>query len=137
MGMFISAPSAPPSPTIKPPVPPNGPAVKVELKQVSSVKEIFSNNQAKLKCIVTGQDQNVVNQIQITWQINGNPVINNITPTQSGVSTMTLTRTEWMRNNNVGCSATKDDMTLASQELTIRKGGKLLSVFDGDRLVEQ
>ncbi|KAF1379360.1 hypothetical protein PFLUV_G00175260 [Perca fluviatilis] len=35
---------------------------------------------------------------------------------------MTLTRTEWMRNNNVGCSATKDDMTLASQDLTIRKG---------------
>ncbi|TDH02761.1 hypothetical protein EPR50_G00156190 [Perca flavescens] len=35
---------------------------------------------------------------------------------------MTLDRTEWMRNNNVRCSATKDDMTLASQDLTFRKG---------------
>ena len=92
------------------------------------------------KCIVTGQDQNVVNQIQITWQINGSTVTNNIPTTQMGssrVSTMTLTLTEWYKVNNVGCSATKDDMTPVIQDLTFRKGGMLLSVFDGDRLVEQ
>ncbi|KAF1379356.1 hypothetical protein PFLUV_G00175220 [Perca fluviatilis] len=96
----------------------------MELNQPSP-KEIFNNNQAMFKCIVTGQDQNVVNQIQITWQINGSTVTNNIPTTQmrsSRVSTMTLTLTEWYKVNNVGCSATKDDMTLASQELTIRKG---------------
>ncbi|KAF1379359.1 hypothetical protein PFLUV_G00175250 [Perca fluviatilis] len=95
--------------------------VKMELNQPSP-KEIFSNNQAKLKCIVTGLDQNVVDQIQITWNIDGSPVTNNITPTQSGVSTMTLTRTEWYKVNNVGCSATKDDMTPVIQDLTFRKG---------------
>lgn len=134
MGMFISAP---PSQTIKPPVPPNGPAVTVQLKQVSSVKEIFSNNQAEFKCIITGKDQNVVNQLQITWEIDGKTVTKNITPTQSGVSTMTLTRAEWYQVNNVCCSARKNNVIETSQKLTFRKGGMLLSVFDGDRLVEQ
>ncbi|TDG95860.1 hypothetical protein EPR50_G00244510 [Perca flavescens] len=95
--------------------------VKMELNQPSP-KEIFSNNQAKLKCIVTGPEQNVVDQIQITWKIDGSPVTNNITPTQSGVSTMTLTRTEWYKVNNVRCSATKDDMTPVIQDLTFHKG---------------
>uniref|UniRef100_A0A8C9YCZ3 Ig-like domain-containing protein n=1 Tax=Sander lucioperca TaxID=283035 RepID=A0A8C9YCZ3_SANLU len=105
------------------PLPPNGTDVKMELNQ-SSPKEIFSNNQAELKCIITGQDPNVVNQIQITWQINGSPVTNTIPTTQSGVSTMTLTLTEWYKVNNVRCSARKDDMTLASQVLTFRKGDR-------------
>ncbi|XP_031137253.1 uncharacterized protein LOC116037490 isoform X2 [Sander lucioperca] len=106
---------------LQPSLPPNGPPVTMELNQPSP-KEIFSINQAKLKCIITGQDPNIVNQIQITWQINGSPVTNTIPTTQSGVSTMTLTLTEWYKVNNVRCSARKDDMTLASQVLTFRKG---------------
>uniref|UniRef100_A0A8C9Z2F2 Ig-like domain-containing protein n=1 Tax=Sander lucioperca TaxID=283035 RepID=A0A8C9Z2F2_SANLU len=116
----VTHPEAPPPVTLlkKPSLPSN---VTMELNQPSP-KEIFSNNQAKLKCIITGQDQNVVKQYKITWQINGSPVTNNITPTQSGVSTMTLTRAEWYKVNNVRCSATKDDMTTVTQELTFHKG---------------
>ncbi|TDH02760.1 hypothetical protein EPR50_G00156180 [Perca flavescens] len=97
----------------------------MELNQPSP-KEIFSNNQAKLKCIITGQDQNVnVNQVEITWKIDGSPVTNNIQTTQTGssrVSTMTLTLTEWYKANKVGCSAMKDNVIQASQDLTFHKG---------------
>ncbi|TDH02759.1 hypothetical protein EPR50_G00156170 [Perca flavescens] len=97
----------------------------MELNQPTH-KEIFSDNEAKLKCIVTGQDQNVnVNQIEITWKIDGSPVTNNIQTTQTGssrVSTMTLTLTEWYKANKVGCSAMKDNVILASQDLTFHKG---------------
>ncbi|XP_028454955.1 uncharacterized protein LOC114569330 [Perca flavescens] len=108
----------------KDPLPRNG-SVKMELNQPSP-KEIFSNNQAKLKCIITGQDQNVnVNQVEITWKIDGSPVTNNIQTTQTGssrVSTMTLTLTEWYKANKVGCSAMKDNVIQASQDLTFHKG---------------
>lgn len=102
------------------------------LKQPSP-REIFINNQAKLECIVTGQDQNTVDGIQITWQINEYVTNNSIETTKSGgskISTMTRNRTEWNSVNTVRCSAIKDDMTPVIQDLTVHKGGMLLS--DGD-----
>ncbi|TKS91823.1 Immunoglobulin heavy constant mu [Collichthys lucidus] len=95
-----------------------------------SPKEIFSNNQAKLECVITGQDKPTVDESTITWQINGNDVTNNIS--QSTIksensqhiktSTMTRSLTEWQSVNNVRCSATKEDMTPVIQVLTVRKG---------------
>nr|QZZ09854.1 immunoglobulin tau heavy chain secretory form [Micropterus salmoides] len=102
--------------------------VTVTLKQ-PSVKTFISNNRAELECVITGQDETTVNEIQITWQINEQAVTNNIAePTlSSGVqhsktSTMTLSLTEWQRVNKVRCSAIKDDMTPVIQDLTVHKG---------------
>ncbi|KAA8584967.1 hypothetical protein FQN60_003661 [Etheostoma spectabile] len=105
-------------------------SVKMQLN-VSSVKDIVNNKQAALKCIITGQDQNVVNQIQISWQIDGSPVTKNIQTTQtagSRVSTMIVTRDEWIRFKEVRCSATKDGMTPVDQELTLHKGEPKVTV---------
>ncbi len=102
-----------------------------------SPKQIFQNNQAALECVITGQDETIVNEIQITWQIDGKNVKNNITETtnpgdgqHSKTSTMTRSLTEWLRVNKVRCSASRDNMTPVIQDLTVHKGGMLLS--DGD-----
>ncbi|KAE8283070.1 Ig mu chain C region membrane-bound form [Larimichthys crocea] len=95
-----------------------------------SPKEIFSNNQAKLECVITGQDKPTVDESTITWQINGNDVTNNISESaiksensqHIKTSTMTRSLTEWQSVNNVRCSATKEDMTPVFQVLTVRKG---------------
>lgn len=97
-------------------------------------KEIFSNNQAKLECVITGQDKSNVDESRITWQIDGNDVTNNISESTKNedsqhikTSTMTRSLTEWQSVNNVRCSATREDMTPVIQELTVHKGGMLLS----------
>lgn len=103
--------------------------VTVRLNQPSP-KEIFNNNQAKLECIVTGQDKTIVNEIEVTWQINGENVSDKtVEPTKSGggqhskTSTITRSRAEWQGVNKVRCSAIKNDMTTLIQELTVHKGG--------------
>uniref|UniRef100_A0A8C4GWX4 Ig-like domain-containing protein n=1 Tax=Dicentrarchus labrax TaxID=13489 RepID=A0A8C4GWX4_DICLA len=115
--------------------------VTVTLNQPSA-KEIFSNNEAKLECIVTGQDESIVNEIQITWQIDGQTVAENIESRVSSdgdqhskTSTMSRNRTEWQGVNKVRCSAAREDMTTVVQDLTVHKGGMFLT--DGDLLAEQ
>ncbi len=107
-----------------------------------SPKDIFNKNQAELECVITGQDKTIVNEIQITWQIDGQNVNDNITVTTKSVDgqhskTSTVTRglTVWLRVNKVRCSASRDNMTPVIQDLTVHKGGMLLSV--GDRLEQQ
>ncbi|XP_070836822.1 immunoglobulin gamma-1 heavy chain-like [Chaetodon trifascialis] len=96
-----------------------------------SPKDIFSSNQAKLECIVTGQSETDVNEIKIFWQIDGQKVTNNIAESTEGkikTSTMTRSRTEWLRLNKVRCSAIRDDMTEVNQDLTVQPGGMKPSV---------
>ncbi|KAK2893963.1 hypothetical protein Q8A73_016447 [Channa argus] len=95
----------------------------------SSPKEIFSNNQVEVKCVITGQDKNTVEKSEITWQIDGQKVISTLEPTKTEsesqhikTSTVTLTRAEWERVNKVSCSALKEDMTQIVQELIVNKG---------------
>ncbi|XP_045888241.1 uncharacterized protein LOC123958721 [Micropterus dolomieu] len=102
--------------------------VTVTLNQPSA-KGIFNNKQAKLECIITGQDETIVSEIQITWQINERGVTNNIaeSTSPSGVqhsktSTMTRSLSEWQKVNKVRCSAIRDDMTPVIQDLTVHKG---------------
>ncbi|XP_051244797.1 uncharacterized protein ighd isoform X5 [Dicentrarchus labrax] len=103
--------------------------VTVTLNQPSA-KEIFSNNEVKLECIVTGRDKSIVDEIQVTWQIDGQTVAENITEStvssegdrHSKTSTMTRTRTEWQGVNKVRCSAAREDMTTVVQDLTVQKG---------------
>ncbi|XP_038594069.1 uncharacterized protein LOC119917722 [Micropterus salmoides] len=103
--------------------------VTVTLNQPSA-KEIFSNNKIKLECIITGQDETIVNEIQVTWQIDGQNVTNNINEStvksvgvqHSKTSTMTRSLSEWQRVNKVSCSAIRDDMTPVIQDLTVHKG---------------
>ncbi|XP_070836821.1 immunoglobulin gamma-1 heavy chain-like [Chaetodon trifascialis] len=90
-----------------------------------SPKDMFSSNQAKLECIVTGQSETDVNEIKIFWQIDGQKVTNNIAESTEGkikTSTMTRSRTEWLRVNKVRCSAIRDDMTEVNQDLTVQPG---------------
>nr|AIC33828.1 immunoglobulin Z heavy chain [Lutjanus sanguineus] len=99
----------------------------VTLKQPSA-KEIFNNNQAKVECVVTGQDQTIVNEIQITWNVDGANVIDGVTGATvskdgqySKTSTMTRSRTDWQRVDRVRCSASRNDMT-RDEELTVHRG---------------
>lgn len=99
-------------------------------------KNIFHNNQAELECVITGQDETTVNEIKITWQINGKSVNDNIDETTKSVGgqhskTSTMTpNMEWLTVNQVRCSASRDDMTPVIQDLTVHKGGMLMS--DGE-----
>ncbi len=102
-----------------------------------SPKDIFSNNQVVLECVITGRDKTIVNETEVTLQIDGQNVNDNITVTTKSVdgqhsktSTMTRSMTEWLRVNKVRCSASRDNMTPVIQDLTVHKGGMLLS--DGD-----
>ncbi|KAI3359281.1 hypothetical protein L3Q82_002797 [Scortum barcoo] len=95
-----------------------------------SPKVIFNNNQAEWQCIISGQDKAIVNEVQVTWQINGKDVNNNkpaIEKTEDGqhwkISTMTRSITEWESDNKVRCSAGRADMTPVIQELTVHKAG--------------
>lgn len=102
-----------------------------------SPKDIFSNKQAKLECIVTGQDKTSVDETKITWQIDGQNVIDSITESTMNrdgqhikTSMMTRSRAEWQRINKVRCSAARDDVAPVIQDLMVQLGGMLLS--DGD-----
>ncbi|KAG7243670.1 hypothetical protein INR49_011227 [Caranx melampygus] len=48
-------------------------SITVMLKQPSA-KTIFHNNQAQFECVITGQDKTIVDDTDITWQINGGNV---------------------------------------------------------------
>lgn len=98
---------------------------------------MFSNNQAKLECVITGQDQTIVNEIQITWEVDGVNVTDAVTGKSvskdgqySKTSTMTRSRTEWERVNKVRCSASTRDMTRVFEDLIVHRGGT--SLTDGD-----
>lgn len=101
-----------------------------------SVQDIFKNNEVTLKCIIAGRDESFVNGVEITWEIDGKTVTN-ITKSreQDIITTMkTWSRTEWQSVNHVRCSASSDDVTPVIQDLTVHKGGMLLS--EGDWQVE-
>ncbi|XP_036944831.1 immunoglobulin gamma-1 heavy chain-like [Acanthopagrus latus] len=107
--------------------------ITVTLNQPSP-KEIFSNNQVKLECVITGKVQSIVDNTKIVWQTDGKNVTENVTSsdTQSSsdqyskTSTMTHSYTEWLGVTKVRCSAEGNDMTPVVQDLTVHKG-------DGER----
>lgn len=94
-----------------------------------SPKEIF-NNLAKVDCIITGQDKATVDEVEITWEINGQSVSDKSDqPTKmekgqhSKTSTITRNLTEWKDVSSVSCSAIKNGATILSQDLMVHKGG--------------
>uniref|UniRef100_A0A671UWL8 Ig-like domain-containing protein n=1 Tax=Sparus aurata TaxID=8175 RepID=A0A671UWL8_SPAAU len=107
--------------------------ITVTLTQPSP-KEIFSNKEAKLECVITGQEQSIVDDTKIMWQIDGQNVTENVTPsaTQSSsgqyskTSMMTRSYTEWLGVTKVRCSAEGNDMTPVVQDLTVHKGVHVL-----------
>nr|WJL93566.1 immunoglobulin tau heavy chain secreted form [Lates calcarifer] len=102
-------------------------AVTVTLEQPSP-KIIFSNNQAKLDCVITGQDRTIVDETQITWEIDGEVTsgvlgqVKSSSTQYSKTSTVTLDYTKWQNVNKVRCSATREDMTPVIQDLTVHRG---------------
>ncbi|KAM8725103.1 immunoglobulin heavy constant mu [Acanthopagrus schlegelii] len=103
--------------------------ITVTLNQPSP-KEIFSNNQVKLECVITGKDQSIVDNTKIVWQTDGKNVTENVTSsdTQSSsgqyskTSTMTHSYTVWLGVTKVRCSAEGNDMTPVVQDLTVHRG---------------
>ncbi|XP_035990843.1 uncharacterized protein LOC118562519, partial [Fundulus heteroclitus] len=92
-----------------------------------SPKAMFSNKQAELKCVVTGQDRSILSDTNISWYINGQQVTNGITDgSNSGEKYSTLTRdlAEWKKVNTVSCSATRIDMAPVTQSLTVNRGNE-------------
>uniref|UniRef100_A0AAQ4QE40 Ig-like domain-containing protein n=1 Tax=Gasterosteus aculeatus aculeatus TaxID=481459 RepID=A0AAQ4QE40_GASAC len=92
---------------------------------MGSPKDIFINNQAKFECKINGPDQNTINEMKFTWQINGADVTKNSSETTdstgSKISTLTRDRSEWQTIDNVRCSA-KGPKTHVSKDLHINKG---------------
>ncbi|XP_041866868.1 obscurin-like [Melanotaenia boesemani] len=87
---------------------------------------MFTNMQAELKCIVTVQDADYLSKTNISWQINGHDVTDNIiteSSAKSKTSTLTRSLSNWENVNKVSCSAVTEDMTPVTQELTIIKAG--------------
>ncbi|KAF3700310.1 Ig mu chain C region [Channa argus] len=101
--------------------------ITVTLNQPSP-KEMFNNNQTVLDCVITGQDKAVVDEIEITWKIDGENVTGQtgVATSEDGqyrkTSTMTRSHTEWKAAKKVSCSAVREDMTPIVQELTVNKG---------------
>lgn len=98
-------------------------------------KDIFNNRQAKLECIVTGQNEAIVKEFEITWQIDGQNVTSTMALTQSGgqhskTSTVTYSRTQWLGVNKVRCTATKTNMAPIIRDLMVHRGGLFLT--DGE-----
>uniref|UniRef100_A0AAQ6ID33 Ig-like domain-containing protein n=1 Tax=Anabas testudineus TaxID=64144 RepID=A0AAQ6ID33_ANATE len=93
-----------------------------------SSREIFRNNQAELRCVITGQDMSTVQTTEISWQIDGQNVSSTTGPTKSEgrlyskTSTLTRSRTEWERGTKVSCSAVRPDVTPMVRELHVQTG---------------
>lgn len=92
-------------------------------------KRMFSNNQAELECIVTGQDRAIVAGTEITWQINEGFVSSNVREATmfegsqySKHSIITYNYSDWRNVNKVRCSAAAEDMGSVIQDLTVNKG---------------
>ncbi|XP_062421919.1 immunoglobulin gamma-1 heavy chain-like [Pungitius pungitius] len=86
----------------------------------TSPKDIFKHNQAKFECRIEGLDQNAMNEMNFTWQINGNDETKYISErrdsTSIKISTLTRNHTEWKTMNKVTCSA-KDQKIHISKDL--------------------
>ncbi|GAA6230592.1 uncharacterized protein LOC123958721 [Lates japonicus] len=95
-----------------------------------SPKSLFSNNQAELECVITGQDKSILNKIKITWKIDGLNETRNIIETTNSVSSqhsktsrMILDYSVWQKVDEVRCSATSAHMRPVNQDLKVYKGG--------------
>lgn len=93
---------------------------------------IFKNNQAEFECTITGEDDEIVSETTITWQVDGQ----NVSSSRNGTTknegnlyskTSTLIRRDWAAVNKVRCCALKEDMTPIIQDLSLHKGGMLPS----------
>uniref|UniRef100_A0A3Q1HV40 Ig-like domain-containing protein n=1 Tax=Anabas testudineus TaxID=64144 RepID=A0A3Q1HV40_ANATE len=106
---------------------PHAAPITVTLDPPSS-REIFRNNQAELRCVITGQDMSTVQTTEISWQIDGQNVSSTTGPTKSEgrlyskTSTLTRSRTEWERGTKVSCSAVRPDVTPMVRELHVQTG---------------
>ncbi|KAM6904713.1 immunoglobulin heavy constant mu [Xenentodon cancila] len=91
-----------------------------------SPKQMFSNQQAELKCEVTAEDSSILSETEITWNIDGQEVTDSIAAGKSSDKTKTsiLTRnlTDWKTVKKVSCSAVRNDVTPIMQVLTIHTG---------------
>lgn len=98
-----------------------------------SAKSIFNNNQAKLDCVITGQDLTIIGSTNITWTVDGQPVSADVTETTNFKdgqhiknSTMTRDLPGWQKVKTVTCSASLEDRTPVIQDLTVNRGGTSL-----------
>lgn len=91
---------------------------------------MFSNNQAELECVVSGQDNDIVSGTEITWEINGELMRSKIKEATmfegSKHSITTFNSSDWRTVSKVRCSAVAEDVGPVIQDLTVNKGGMLL-----------
>lgn len=91
-----------------------------------SPKVIFSNQQAELKCEVSGQDSSIVSESEISWSIDGQIVTDSSRPGPSSglnkTSILTRNLNDWKTVKQVSCSAVRKDVTPVTQVLTLHPG---------------
>ena len=105
-------------------MPPHVALIRVTLNPPSP-KIIFSNQQAELKCEVSGQDSSVLSDTEIYWSVDGNLVTDNIRAESRGQtrsSVLTRNLTDWNTVKKVSCSAVRKDMTPVTDVLALQPG---------------
>uniref|UniRef100_A0A087XVJ3 Ig-like domain-containing protein n=1 Tax=Poecilia formosa TaxID=48698 RepID=A0A087XVJ3_POEFO len=102
--------------------------VTVNLKQPSP-KEIFINKQAKLECVVAGQDREIIQKTQIRWEIEGPNQRNSTTEEiksegaiHKKTSTLTQSLSDWLTVEKVRCSAEGEHVSPVTEEIIVQKG---------------
>uniref|UniRef100_A0A3B3WHD0 Ig-like domain-containing protein n=1 Tax=Poecilia mexicana TaxID=48701 RepID=A0A3B3WHD0_9TELE len=102
--------------------------VTVNLKQPSP-KEIFINKQAKLECVVAGQDREIIQKTQIRWEIVGPNQRNSTTEEiksegaiHKKTSTLTQSFSDWLTVEKVRCSAEGEHVSPVTEEIIVQKG---------------
>uniref|UniRef100_A0A3B3UZS1 Ig-like domain-containing protein n=1 Tax=Poecilia latipinna TaxID=48699 RepID=A0A3B3UZS1_9TELE len=110
------------------PSPPKVTVVTVNLKQPSP-KEIFINKQAKLECVVAGQDREIIQKTQIRWEIEGPNQRNSTTEEiksegaiHKKTSTLTQSFSDWLTVEKVRCSAEGEHVSPVTEEIIVQKG---------------
>ncbi|MED6267057.1 hypothetical protein CHARACLAT_008319 [Characodon lateralis] len=95
-----------------------------------SPKQMFSNKQVELECIISGQDNATVSGTEITWYINEDKCVRSNIREATKVeghqyskhSFLTYNYSDWRTVSKVRCSALAGDMGPFIQDLTVNKG---------------
>uniref|UniRef100_A0A3P9MWE1 Ig-like domain-containing protein n=1 Tax=Poecilia reticulata TaxID=8081 RepID=A0A3P9MWE1_POERE len=102
--------------------------ITVNLKQPSP-EELFNNKQAKLECVIAGQDKASVESTRIRWEIDGPNQRNSTTEkiksegaAHKKTSTLTQSLSDWLTVEKVRCSAEGEHVSPVTEEIIVQKG---------------
>lgn len=84
----------------------------ITMKLIKSSKEMFNNNQTKIDCVISGQDETTVNKFNITWQVNEAIRPTSEETSSGGIKTSTMRLSLHESLSEVNCSASNGVVTV-------------------------